>query len=71
MTLVDFAVELENIAHNLRFAGQDKYYDPHGVTYAQDIMKFVKDWLKAVNPSYRKSFLDYVSDYSAENKETK
>ncbi len=60
-TLKDFALELEDIACSLHISHENPNYDPFGFTYAPQIEDFIVNWLKGVNPKYRKSLLKRIN----------
>lgn len=62
MTLGDFAREFESIACSLRIAQEDPWYDPHGFTFGPQIEDVTVAWLKGIDKSYRKNFLDRLNE---------
>ena len=60
-TFGDFAAEMENIAASLRVCQDDLYYDPHGISYGGEMTEFMKAWINAIHPDYRKNLLEELN----------
>lgn len=61
-TLGDFASELRDISENMAFCQQDEYYDPHGITYAQQFCNVMRQWVKMIHPAYAKNLMKELNE---------
>jgi len=61
-TLVNIANVLEHIASDMRYAHENPYYDPHGITYHDKFISVMVDYLQAIHPAYRKQIINKIKD---------
>ena len=61
-TLKDISIELRDVALSMQYCHENPDYDPFGITWVNDFKEVIKGFLKATDPSYRKTFLEELNE---------